>query len=139
MYSEVERIILGIISQFASTRPKFFMKDCATFMEPMRLFFFLSLLNYLIMRRMFPQYKTSTGRLRFFLRFCLVHNCLADTIQQCLTHSDVTNDYYNPDSFLGNSHFCSQFITALYEINDIQFDLAPTGYELDVGWPTFAR
>ncbi|XP_046649469.1 FYVE and coiled-coil domain-containing protein 1-like isoform X2 [Daphnia pulicaria] len=83
--------------------------------------------------------KTPTGKLRSFLRFCLVHQCLADTLQQCTLCEDVTSEYYSANSLFSKQTWKSSFISSLYELNDIQYDLAPTGYDLDVGWPTFAR
>ncbi|KAK4009106.1 hypothetical protein OUZ56_014243 [Daphnia magna] len=83
--------------------------------------------------------KTPTGKLRSFLRFCLVHQCLADTLQQCTLCDDVTSEYYSANSLFSQQTWKSSFISSLYELNDIQYDLAPTGFDLDVGWPTFAR
>ncbi|XP_057376034.1 FYVE and coiled-coil domain-containing protein 1-like isoform X1 [Daphnia carinata] len=83
--------------------------------------------------------KTPKGRLRSFLRFCLVHQCLADTLQQCTLCESVTGEYYSANSLFSKQTWRSSFIASLYELNDIQYDLAPTGYDLDVGWPTFAR
>lgn len=60
-------------------------------------------------------------------------------MQQCTLCADITSDFYGSDALMANSNLRSSFITSLYELNEIQFDLAPTGYDLDVGWPTFAR
>lgn len=46
---------------------------------------------------LFFQYKTSTGRGRAFIRFCLVHQRLADTIQQCVMNGKVTR--YDRDTY----------------------------------------
>lgn len=33
----------------------------------------------------------------------------------------------------------SDIVGQLYELTDVQFDLASRGYDLDAAWPTFAR
>ena len=68
-----------------------------TFLEPERtlychlesppLIYFVNL--YKIATFIF-QYKTSLGKGRAFLRFCLVHHRLADSIQQCCVNGKVT-------------------------------------------------
>ncbi|CAD5122755.1 DgyrCDS11164 [Dimorphilus gyrociliatus] len=62
--------------------------------------------------------KTSKGRGRALIRFCLVHQRLADTLQHCVLSIEVTR---------------------LYDLNDIQFDLPCQGYDLDISWPSFSR
>lgn len=39
---------------------------------------------------MYPQLKTSLGKGRAFIRYSLVHQRLADTLQQCLINQKVT-------------------------------------------------
>lgn len=73
------------------------------------------------------------------MRFCLVHQCLADTLQQCLMQEDITAQYYSSNSLFMKKNLTSDFLGTLYELSEVQYDLAPTGYDLDVGWPTFAR
>ncbi|XP_064594359.1 FYVE and coiled-coil domain-containing protein 1-like isoform X3 [Liolophura sinensis] len=85
------------------------------------------------------EYKTSTGRGRAFIRFCLVHQRLADTIQQCVMNGRVTSDWYTVRSVWLNHIQKNTIITALYELNDINFDLLPRGYDLDSAWPSFSR
>lgn len=46
--------------------------------------------------------------------------------------------YYARSPFL-KSHVTADIINHLYELNQIQFDVAPRGYDLDADWPTFAR
>ncbi|XP_002742000.2 FYVE and coiled-coil domain-containing protein 1-like [Saccoglossus kowalevskii] len=79
------------------------------------------------------------GKGRAFIRYSLVHQRLADTLQQCVMNQKVTSDWYKPKSVLLNSNYCMLIINDLYDLNDIQFDLSPTGYDLDNAWPTFAR
>ena len=49
------------------------------------------------------------------------------------------SEWYNLSSVLLNAIHGATITNALYDLNDIQFDLAPTGYDLDTAWPTFAR
>ncbi|XP_072020526.1 FYVE and coiled-coil domain-containing protein 1-like isoform X2 [Amphiura filiformis] len=83
--------------------------------------------------------KSSLGRGRAFIRYSLVHHRLGDSLQQCFSNAKVTSDWYKPASVLSNPAHYSAFLNDLYDLNDIQFDLAPTGHDLDTAWPTFAR
>lgn len=53
----------------------------------------------------------------------------------CLFSSDW---YYARSPFL-NSKMSSDIVGQLYELTDVQFDLASRGYDLDAAWPAFAR
>ncbi|KAM7379521.1 hypothetical protein PAMP_005067 [Pampus punctatissimus] len=46
--------------------------------------------------------------------------------------------YYARSPFL-KSHLTADIINHLYELNQIQFDVAARGYDLDADWPNFAR
>ncbi|XP_026801935.3 FYVE and coiled-coil domain-containing protein 1 isoform X1 [Pangasianodon hypophthalmus] len=83
--------------------------------------------------------KTSLGKGRAFIRYCLVHQRLADTLQQCLMNQRVTCDWYYARSPFLKSHLNVDIINHLYELNEIQFDVASRGYDLDSEWPAFAR
>lgn len=83
--------------------------------------------------------KTSLGRGRAFIRFCLMQQCLADSLQRCFMNNKVTSNWYYETSILLNEAQLSILISTLYELNDIQFDLSPRVYDLDIAWPTFAR
>ncbi|KFV87962.1 FYVE and coiled-coil domain-containing protein 1 [Struthio camelus australis] len=74
-----------------------------------------------------------------FLRYSLVHQRLADTLQQCFMNTKVTSDWYYARSPFLNSKMSSDIVGYLYELTDVQFDLASRGYDLDAAWPTFAR
>ncbi|BFZ06362.1 hypothetical protein BsWGS_09401 [Bradybaena similaris] len=82
--------------------------------------------------------KTSVGRGRAFIRFCLVHQRLADTIQQCVAHNK-TIDWFTPTSVLLDKKDCQSLINALYDLNSLHFDLSPRGYDLDMAWPSFSN
>ncbi|XP_064025664.1 FYVE and coiled-coil domain-containing protein 1 isoform X2 [Pogoniulus pusillus] len=83
--------------------------------------------------------RTSLGKGRAFLRYSLVHQRLADTLQQCLMNTKVTSDWYYARSPFLNSKMSSDIVGQLYELTDVQFDLAARGYDLDAAWPAFAR
>ncbi|KFP29259.1 FYVE and coiled-coil domain-containing protein 1, partial [Colius striatus] len=85
------------------------------------------------------QLRTSLGKGRAFLRYSLVHQRLADTLQQCFMNTKVTSDWYYARSPFLNSKMSSDIVGQLYELTDIQFDLASRGYDLDAAWPAFAR
>ncbi|XP_078544281.1 FYVE and coiled-coil domain-containing protein 1 isoform X2 [Lissotriton helveticus] len=83
--------------------------------------------------------KTSLGKGRAFLRYSLVHQRLADTLQQCFMKTKVTSDWYYVRSPFLKPKISSDIISHLYELTDVQFDLASRGYDLDASWPTFSR
>uniref|UniRef100_A0A673JBL2 FYVE and coiled-coil domain-containing protein 1 n=1 Tax=Sinocyclocheilus rhinocerous TaxID=307959 RepID=A0A673JBL2_9TELE len=85
-----------------------------------------------------PELKTSLGKGRAFIRYSLVHQRLADTLQQCLMNHRVTSDWYNSRSPFIKPHLSVDIINYLYELNDVQFDVASRGHDLDSEWPTFA-
>nr|XP_061798639.1 FYVE and coiled-coil domain-containing protein 1-like [Nerophis lumbriciformis] len=86
-----------------------------------------------------PELKTSLGKGRAFIRYSLVHQRLADTLQQCLINQKVTSNWYYARSPFLDPRITSDIINHLYELNQIQFDLAAQGYGLDVDWPAFVR
>uniref|UniRef100_A0A8C0UQP9 FYVE and coiled-coil domain-containing protein 1 n=1 Tax=Cyanistes caeruleus TaxID=156563 RepID=A0A8C0UQP9_CYACU len=83
--------------------------------------------------------RTSLGKGRAFIRYSLVHQRLADTLQQCFMNTKVTSDWYYARSPFLNSKMSSDIVGHLYELTDVQFDLASRGYDLDAAWPAFAR
>ncbi|XP_030059135.1 FYVE and coiled-coil domain-containing protein 1 [Microcaecilia unicolor] len=83
--------------------------------------------------------KTSLGKGRAFLRYSLVHQRLADTLQQCFMNNKVTSDWYYARSPFLKPKISSDIVGQLYELTEVQFDLASRGYDLDAAWPTFAR
>ncbi|KAG1654923.1 Disintegrin and metalloproteinase domain-containing protein 10 [Nymphon striatum] len=85
------------------------------------------------------QLKTSYGRGRAFIRYCLMHQSLADTLQQCFMNEKVTREWYSSYSVPCQTEVYSSFIMILYDLNDILFDLSPDLLNLDTGWPVFAR
>ncbi|KAJ8336509.1 hypothetical protein SKAU_G00377290 [Synaphobranchus kaupii] len=83
--------------------------------------------------------KTSLGKGRAFIRYSLVHQRLADTLQQCVMNQRVTSDWYYVRSPFLKPHMNADIVTHLYELNEVQFDVASRGHDLDSAWPTFAR
>lgn len=83
--------------------------------------------------------RTSLGKGRAFIRYSLVHQRLADTLQQCFMNTRVTSDWYYARSPFLKPKLSSDIVGQLYELTDVQFDLASRGYDLDAAWPTFAR
>uniref|UniRef100_A0A8D2LWB8 FYVE and coiled-coil domain-containing protein 1 n=1 Tax=Varanus komodoensis TaxID=61221 RepID=A0A8D2LWB8_VARKO len=83
--------------------------------------------------------RTSLGKGRAFLRYSLVHQRLADTLQQCFMNTKVTSDWYYARSPFLSPKMSSDIVGHLYELTEVQFDLASRGYDLDSAWPTFAR
>ncbi|XP_058605553.1 FYVE and coiled-coil domain-containing protein 1 isoform X2 [Onychostoma macrolepis] len=86
-----------------------------------------------------PELKTSLGKGRAFIRYCLAHQRLADTLQQCLMNYKTTCEWYYERSPFLKSHLNIDIINHLYELNEVQFDVASRGHDLDSDWPTFAR
>ncbi|UJR26251.1 hypothetical protein I4U23_007591 [Adineta vaga] len=81
--------------------------------------------------------KTSIGRGRLFLRFCLQNHRLGDVIQQSFMITKFVHHFYHDDCFWRKTMYINRIIQALYQLNDAQFDLLSTSqYQLDVCWPT---
>ncbi|XP_023810317.1 FYVE and coiled-coil domain-containing protein 1 [Oryzias latipes] len=89
--------------------------------------------------RSISELKTSLGKGRAFIRYSLVHQRLADTLQQCLLNQRVTSDWYNAKSPFMKPDLSADIISHLYDLNQVLFDVAPRGHDLDASWPTFAR
>ncbi|XP_075403348.1 FYVE and coiled-coil domain-containing protein 1 isoform X2 [Tenrec ecaudatus] len=83
--------------------------------------------------------RTSLGKGRAFIRYSLVHQRLADTLQQCFMNTKVTSDWYYARSPFLKPKLSSDIVGQLYELTEVHFDLASRGYDLDAAWPTFAR
>ncbi|XP_045126072.1 FYVE and coiled-coil domain-containing protein 1-like isoform X2 [Portunus trituberculatus] len=83
--------------------------------------------------------KTSIGRFRCFVRYCLVHQCLGDVAQQCVDNKNITRQFYQEGALTLNLQLLPTLLGCLYQLCDIPFDLPPSGHDLDVSWPTFTR
>uniref|UniRef100_A0A8C4R6K8 RUN and FYVE domain-containing protein 4 n=1 Tax=Eptatretus burgeri TaxID=7764 RepID=A0A8C4R6K8_EPTBU len=89
--------------------------------------------------RSIAELRTALGRGRALIRYWLVHQRLADSLQRCLLQQNTTREYYGPRSPLVCAGAVSDLIVQLYDLNAVQFDLAPRGHDLDAEWPTFTR
>lgn len=61
-----------------------------------------------------------------------------------ITHCDLFlpsshSDWYYARSPFLKPHLSVDIINHLYELNEVQFDVASRGHDLDASWPTFAR
>lgn len=58
-----------------------------------------------------------------------------------LTHTRVcsSSDWYYARSPFLKLKLSADIVGQLYELTEVQFDLASRGYDLDAAWPTFAR
>nr|XP_050033571.1 FYVE and coiled-coil domain-containing protein 1-like isoform X2 [Dermacentor andersoni] len=83
--------------------------------------------------------KTHLGRGRAVIRYCLVHQCLADTLQTCTVDEKSTRDHYHAWALLRQPETQQSLLSSLYDLNAVPFDLAPSGNDLDSSWPLFAR
>ncbi|XP_037572784.1 FYVE and coiled-coil domain-containing protein 1-like isoform X1 [Dermacentor silvarum] len=83
--------------------------------------------------------KTPLGRGRAVIRYCLVHQCLADTLQTCTVDENSTRDHYHAWALLRQPETQQSLLSSLYDLNAVPFDLAPSGNDLDTSWPLFAR
>ncbi|XP_072117211.1 uncharacterized protein [Mobula birostris] len=78
---------------------------------------------------------TSLGKGRAFIRFCLVQQQLADSIQFCFHNKNmVSNWYYARSPFLSDTHRLD-IIEHLYALNEVTFELPLIGVDLDMSWP----
>lgn len=95
--------------------------------------------NALKYAKSLPELKTHVGRGRAVVRYCLVHQCLAETLQACTINEKATSDHYHPWSVLRQPEALQCLLSSLYELNAVPFDLASSGNDLDSSWPLFAR
>lgn len=81
--------------------------------------------------------KTSIGKGRAFIRFCLQYHRLADAIQQIYLEDKLLSNWYSENSVWFDLNKKSKIIQILYDLNDINFDIiTKANYELDTSWPT---
>ncbi|XP_062974394.1 RUN and FYVE domain-containing protein 4 [Elgaria multicarinata webbii] len=79
--------------------------------------------------------KTAVGKGRAFIRYCLVHQQLAETLQLCFMEPQITSEwYYARSPFLARDLWLD-ILGSLYELEDIAFHLALRRADLDAAWP----
>ncbi|XP_064309373.1 RUN and FYVE domain-containing protein 4 [Phalacrocorax carbo] len=83
--------------------------------------------------------KTPVGRGRAFLRYCLVHQQLAESLQLCLLDPESLREwYYARSPFLSPQHR-AEILGSLYELDGVTFHLALCRADLDIAWPMFSE
>ncbi|XP_032548573.1 RUN and FYVE domain-containing protein 4 [Chiroxiphia lanceolata] len=83
--------------------------------------------------------KTPVGRGRAFLRYCLVHRQLAESLQLCLLDPESLREwYYARSPFLSPQHR-AEILGSLYELDCVTFHLALHRDDLDIAWPMFSE
>ncbi|CAF4178053.1 unnamed protein product [Rotaria socialis] len=81
--------------------------------------------------------KTSTGRGRLFLRFCLQNHRLGDVVQHSFMMTKTVNQFYIDECFWTTPSYMNRIVQALYQLNDLRYDLlSKAHYQLDICWPT---
>ncbi|XP_060049893.1 RUN and FYVE domain-containing protein 4 isoform X2 [Erinaceus europaeus] len=83
--------------------------------------------------------RTSLGRGRAFIRFCLAHQQLAESLQLCLLDQALARDWYGPRSPLCCPELQQGLLDALYALNGVTFHLDLQRPDLDGAWPLFSE
>ncbi|XP_056662792.1 RUN and FYVE domain-containing protein 4 isoform X2 [Monodelphis domestica] len=83
--------------------------------------------------------KTTVGRGRAFIRFCLAHRQLADTLQLCLLDPELIRKWYGSQSPFLCPELSIDILESLYVLNGVAFDLELQRSDLDGGWPMFSE
>ncbi|KAK2498779.1 hypothetical protein MC885_001685 [Smutsia gigantea] len=83
--------------------------------------------------------KTPLGKGRAFIRFCLVHGQLAESLQLCLLNPELTREWYGPRSPLVCPELQEELLDSLYTLNGVAFDLDLQWPDLDGAWPMFSE
>ncbi|XP_042733531.1 RUN and FYVE domain-containing protein 4 isoform X1 [Lagopus leucura] len=85
------------------------------------------------------QLKTPVGRGRAFLRYCLVHRQLAESLQLCLLDPKILSEWYYARSPFLSPQRRAEILGSLYELDGITFHLALHRADLDTAWPMFSE
>ncbi|XP_014809595.1 PREDICTED: RUN and FYVE domain-containing protein 4 [Calidris pugnax] len=83
--------------------------------------------------------KTPVGRGRAFLRYCLVHRQLAESLQLCLLDPESLREWYYARSPFLNPQRRAEILGSLYELDGVTFHLALRRADLDIAWPMFSE
>ncbi|XP_015265511.1 PREDICTED: RUN and FYVE domain-containing protein 4 [Gekko japonicus] len=83
--------------------------------------------------------KTAVGKGRAFIRYCLVHQQLAETLQLCFLEPKVTSEWYYARSPFLDQELWLDILGSLYELDAIAFHLALCRADLDATWPVVLR
>ncbi|XP_069472920.1 RUN and FYVE domain-containing protein 4 isoform X2 [Ambystoma mexicanum] len=82
-----------------------------------------------------PELKTSIGRGRSFIRYCLAQQQLAESLQLAFMELSITREWYYARNPFLNQSFSSTIIAHLYELDSHTFNLALRRADLDKAWP----
>ncbi|XP_054686194.1 RUN and FYVE domain-containing protein 4 [Grus americana] len=83
--------------------------------------------------------KTPVGRGRAFLRYCLVHRQLAESLQLCLLDPESLCEWYYARSPFLSPQRRAEILGSLYELDGVTFHLALCRADLDTAWPMFSE
>ncbi|XP_071896738.1 RUN and FYVE domain-containing protein 4 isoform X1 [Anas platyrhynchos] len=83
--------------------------------------------------------KTPVGRGRAFLRYCLVHRQLAESLQLCLLDPESLSEWYYARSPFLSPQRRAEILGSLYELDGVTFQLALRRADLDTAWPMFSE
>ncbi|XP_052649516.1 RUN and FYVE domain-containing protein 4 [Harpia harpyja] len=83
--------------------------------------------------------KTPVGRGRAFLRYCLVHRQLAESLQLCLLDPETLCEWYYARSPFLSPRRRTEILGILYELDGVTFHLALHRADLDTAWPMFSE
>ncbi|XP_061465248.1 RUN and FYVE domain-containing protein 4 isoform X2 [Rhineura floridana] len=79
--------------------------------------------------------KTGVGKGRAFIRYCLVHQQLAETLQLCFMEPEVISEWYYARSPFLDEKLWMDILGFLYELDGVAFHLALRRGDLDAAWP----
>uniref|UniRef100_A0A8C8RGT0 RUN and FYVE domain-containing protein 4 n=1 Tax=Pelusios castaneus TaxID=367368 RepID=A0A8C8RGT0_9SAUR len=79
--------------------------------------------------------RTPVGKGRAFIRYCLVHRQLAESLQLCFLDPQLTSEWYFARSPFLHPHLRADIMGCLYELDGIAFHLALKRPDLDAAWP----
>ncbi|XP_059708812.1 RUN and FYVE domain-containing protein 4 isoform X1 [Haemorhous mexicanus] len=83
--------------------------------------------------------KTPVGRGRAFLRYCLVHRQLAESLQLCLLDPESLCEWYYARSPFLSPKRRAEILGSLYELDCVTFHLSLYRSDLDTAWPMFSE
>ncbi|XP_034983842.2 RUN and FYVE domain-containing protein 4 isoform X1 [Zootoca vivipara] len=83
--------------------------------------------------------KTAMGKGRAFIRYCLVHRQLAETLQLCFMEPEVISEWYYARSPFLDRKLWTDILGFLYELDGIAFHLALRRVDLDAAWPVVSE
>ncbi|XP_034642357.1 RUN and FYVE domain-containing protein 4 [Trachemys scripta elegans] len=83
--------------------------------------------------------RTPVGKGRAFIRYCLVHRQLAESLQLCVLDPQMTSEWYYARSPFLHQQLRADILACLYELDGVTFHLALKRADLDAAWPMFSE